>query len=147
MRGCSWALTRSAATPARARAFATPATWATDPPTLAPKLDRGFAQLDFSQPAERLLRRIRAATPRPGVDIELVRAAKRMRIVRAKLGPEHAGRARPGALRVEAGRLLLAASDAYLELEQIQLAGKRPMRADELLRGFRVPDAEEARTP
>jgi methionyl-tRNA formyltransferase len=115
--------------------------------TLAPKLDRGFAQLDFTQPAERLLRRIRAATPRPGVDIELVRAAKRMRIVRAKLGPEHAGRARPGALRVEAGRLLLAASDAYLELEQIQLAGKRPMRADELLRGFRVPDAEEARTP
>ena len=115
--------------------------------TLAPKLDRGFAKLDFSLPAERLLRRIRAATPRPGVDLELTRAAKRLRIVRARLGPPHAGVARPGALRVESGRLLLAAGDAWLELAEIQLAGKRPMRADEVLRGFRVPDAEEARTP
>ncbi len=115
--------------------------------TLAPKLDRGFAKLDFTLPAERLLRRIRAATPRPGVDIELVRAAKRMRIVRARLATPHGGSVRPGALRVDSGRLLLAASDAWLELAEIQLAGKRPMRAEELLRGFRVPDAEEARTP
>jgi methionyl-tRNA formyltransferase len=115
--------------------------------TLAPKLDRGFAKLDFTLPPERLLRRIRAATPRPGVDLELTRAAKRLRIVRARLGPAHGAGVRPGSLRVESGRLLLAASDGWLELEQIQLAGKRPMRADELLRGFRVPDAEEARTP
>ena len=115
--------------------------------TQAPKLDRGFAKLDFALPAERLLRRIRAATPRPGVDLELTRAAKRLRIVRARLGPSHGGGARPGSLRVESGRLLLAAGDAWLDLSLIQLAGKRPMRADELLRGFRVPDAEEARTP
>jgi methionyl-tRNA formyltransferase len=115
--------------------------------TQAPKLDRGFAKLDFGLPAALLLRRIRAATPRPGVDLELMRAAKRLRIVRARLGPSHAGGARPGSLRVESGRLLLAALDAWLDLSLIQLAGKKPMRADELLRGFRVPDAEEARTP
>ncbi|MEX2205421.1 MAG: methionyl-tRNA formyltransferase [Myxococcota bacterium] len=114
--------------------------------TLAPKLDRAFAKLDFTLPAERLLRRIRAATPRPGVDLELSRAAKRMRIVRARLGPPHGG-ARPGRVCVESGRLLLAAGDAWIELVEIQLAGKRPMRADELLRGFRVPDAEEAHSP
>jgi methionyl-tRNA formyltransferase len=115
--------------------------------TLAPKLDRGFAKLDFRQPAERLLRRIRAATPRPGVDIELTRAAKRLRIVRARLGPTHGGSARPGRVTVDAGKLLLAAGDAWLELVEIQLAGKRALRADELLRGFRVPDAEEAHAP
>jgi len=115
--------------------------------TLAPKLDRGFAKLDFGWSAARLLRRIRAATPRPGVDLELMRAAKRMRVVRARLGAAHGGLVRPGALRVESGRLVLAAADAWLELVEIQLAGKRPMSADELLRGFRVPDAEEARTP
>ena len=115
--------------------------------TLAPKLDRGFAKLDFTNPAERVLRRIRAATPRPGVDLELTRAAKRLRIVRARLGKPHGGNARPGRMSVESGKLLLAAGDAWLELVEIQLAGKRPMRADELLRGFRVPDAEEARTP
>ena len=42
MSGCSWALTRRTAMPARARAFATPATWATEPPTLAPKLRVGL---------------------------------------------------------------------------------------------------------
>jgi len=115
--------------------------------TLAPKLDRAFAKLDFTQPAERLLRRIRAATPRPGVDVELARSAKRLRIVRARLGKPHGGGARPGRVTVDAGKLLLAAGDAWLELVEIQLAGKRAMRADELLRGFRVPDAEEARTP
>ena len=115
--------------------------------TLAPKLDRDFAKLDFREPAERLLRRIRAATPRPGVDVELTRSAKRLHIVRARLATPHGGAVRPGALRVESGRLLLAAGDAWLELTEIQLAGKRPMRAEELLRGFRVPDAEEARTP
>jgi methionyl-tRNA formyltransferase len=126
------------------------ATWTPQDPsrvTLAPKLDRDFAKLDFREPAERLLRRIRAATPRPGVDVELTRSAKRLHIVRARLGAPHGGAARPGALRVESGRLLLAAGDAWLELTEIQLAGKRPMRAEELLRGFRVPDAEEARTP
>jgi methionyl-tRNA formyltransferase len=70
-----------------------------------------------------------------------------MRIVRARRAPPHGGSVRPGALRVDAGRLLLAAGDAWLELAEIQLAGKKPMRADELLRGFRVPDAEEVRTP
>jgi len=67
--------------------------------------------------------------------------------VRARLGPAHGGDVRPGSLRVESGRLLLAAGDAWLELVEIQLAGKRPMHAQEVLRGFRVPDAEEARTP
>lgn len=115
--------------------------------TLAPKVDRGFAALDLTQPAARVLRRIRAATPRPGVDLELTRAAKRLRIVRARPATPHGGDVRPGALRVDSGKLLLAAGDAWIELAEIQLAGKKPMRADELLRGFRVPDAEEARTP
>lgn len=113
----------------------------------APKLDRSFARLDFSEPAARLLRRIRAATPRPGIDLELTRAAKRLRVVRARLGAMHGGDVRPGAMRVDSGRLLLAAGDAWIELAEVQLAGKRPMRAEELLRGFRLPDAEEARTP
>jgi methionyl-tRNA formyltransferase len=115
--------------------------------TLAPKVDRAFAALDLTQPAARVLRRIRAATPRPGVDLELTRAAKRLRIVRARAATPHGGDVRPGALRVDSGKLLLAAGDAWIELAEIQLAGKKPMRADELLRGFRVPDAEEARTP
>ena len=115
--------------------------------TLAPKLERDFGRVDLAQPAERVLRRIRAATPRPGVDLQLAKSAKLVRIARARLGASHGGGAKPGAVRVETGRLFVAAADAWLELVEVQLAGKRAMRADELLRGLRIPAGEEARTP
>jgi len=112
--------------------------------TLAPKLDRAFAKLDLGQPAERVLRRIRAATPRPGVDLALLQAKKTLRIVRARLGATHSGVASPGALRAEAGRLELACADAWLELVEVQLAGRRALPAAELLRGFRIAPGERA---
>jgi methionyl-tRNA formyltransferase len=107
----------------------------------APKLDRAFARLDFSQPAERVARRIRAATPRPGVDLELERAAKRLSVLRARTGAPHAG-VTPGSLRAQAGELLVACADRWLELVEVRLAGKRAMPAAELLRGLRLADDE-----
>jgi methionyl-tRNA formyltransferase len=115
--------------------------------TLAPKLARDFGRIDLGQPAARVLRRIRAATPRPGVDLRLARSAKLLRIVRARPGESHGGTAKPGAVRVDTGRLYVAAGDAWIELVEVQLAGKRALRADELLRGLRIPAGEEARTP
>lgn len=115
--------------------------------TLAGKLARDFGRVDLSQPAERVLRRIRAATPRPGVDLQLAKSAKLVRVLRARLGAGHGGAAKPGAVRVDTGRLLVAAGDAWLELVEVQLAGKRPLLAEELLRGLRIPVGEEARTP
>lgn len=114
--------------------------------TFAPKLDRGFARLDFAKPAERVLRRIRAATPRPGVDLELRLAKKRLSVLRARLGPTHTGVA-PGSVRAEDGVLRLACADAWLELVEVRLAGRRALPAEELLRGFRVADGERAESP
>jgi methionyl-tRNA formyltransferase len=114
--------------------------------TFAPKLDRGFARLDFGQPAERVLRRIRAATPRPGVDLELVRAGKRLSVLRARLGPTHSGVA-PGSVRAADGKLRLACADAWLELALVRLAGRRALPAEELLRGLRIADDERAESP
>ena len=62
-------------------------------------------------------------------------------------GESHGGAVKPGAVRVDTGRLYVAAADAWIELVEVQLAGKRAMRADELLRGLRIPPGEEARTP
>ncbi|HTO69451.1 MAG TPA: hypothetical protein VMR31_06280 [Myxococcota bacterium] len=47
-------------------------------------------------------------------------------------------------MRAEAGRLELACADAWLELAEVQLAGKRALPAAELLRGFRVAPDERA---
>ena len=111
--------------------------------TLAPKLDRGFAKLDFAQPAERVLRRVRAATPRPGVDLELGKTGKRMSVLRARLGPSHS-KVTPGLVQARDGKLFVACADRWLELVEVRLAGKRAMTAEELLRGFRVADGERA---
>src|SRR5262249_616130 len=83
--------------------------------TLAPKLDRAFAALALRQPAERVLRRIRAATPRPGVDLALQRAGKTLRVLRARVGAAHGG-ATPGSVGADAGALRVACADAWLEL-------------------------------
>ena len=114
--------------------------------TLAPKLDRAFAKLDLRQPAERVLRRIRAATPRPGVDLVLRHAGKTLRVLRARLGPAHGG-ATPGSVRAGGASLRVACGDAWLELLEVQLPGKRPVSSEALLRGLRIPDGEEAASP
>jgi methionyl-tRNA formyltransferase len=111
--------------------------------TFAPKLERAFARLDLAQPAERVARRIRAATPRPGVDLELRRAGKRLSVLRARVGATHGGVA-PGAVRAAEGKLLLACADRWLELAEVRLAGKRALPASELLRGLRLADDESA---
>ena len=114
--------------------------------TLAPKVDRAFAALDLHLPAERVLRRIRAATPRPGVDLALARTGKTLRLLRARVGAPHGG-ATPGSVRAEAGTLCVACADAWLELVEVQLPGKRPVSSEALLRGLRIPDGETAGAP
>ena len=114
--------------------------------TFAPKLDRAFAALDLAQPAERVARRIRAATPRPGVDLELRRAGKRLSVLQARVGAPNGGAA-PGTLRAADGKLLLACADRWLELGEVRLAGKRALAAAELLRGFRIAEDESAASP
>ena len=114
--------------------------------TLAPKLERAFAALDLQEPAERVLRRIRAATPRPGVDLALRRAGRTLRVLRARVGAAHGG-ATPGSVCAEAGALRVACGDAWLELLEVQLPGKRPVSSEALLRGLRLPDGETAAAP
>ena len=93
-----------------------------------------------------MLRRIRAATPRPGVDLELVHAKKRLSVLRARLGASHS-RVTPGSLRAEGGKLLVACADRWLELAEVRLAGRRAMPAEELLRGLKLADGERAESP
>ena len=109
--------------------------------TLAPKLSKEFGEVDWTRPRDEILRRIRAATPWPGVDLALKRSGARVRLlgVRAAEGP-------PGpARRVAAsdGRLRVAAVDGWIEGLRLQAPGKRPVDAAEYLRGARVPDDEE----
>ncbi len=114
--------------------------------TLAPKLGREFGRLELGEPVERVLRRIRAATPWPGVDVELYPGGRRLRILRAQAGPAALAGERPGDLRVEGGRLWIAAGGGWLEVLRVQEPGRRVIDAAEFLRGARLGEQVEVRS-
>jgi methionyl-tRNA formyltransferase len=113
--------------------------------TLAPKLTREFGRLSFDEPVGRILRRIRAATPWPGVDLELQPSGKRIRILRAGLTEGAESPADPGTVVQGEGRLRIAAMDGWIEVHSLQVPGRRAVDVAEFLRGARLADREEAK--
>jgi methionyl-tRNA formyltransferase len=113
--------------------------------SFAPKLERHEAQLDFSEPAERLVRQVRAFAPRPGAFTQL--AGEPLRILAARAVAGAAGEA-PGSVRLDAdGRgLRIATGAGWLVPLVLQRAGGRPLDAAEFLRGARLSDGILLRT-
>jgi methionyl-tRNA formyltransferase len=114
--------------------------------TLAPKVDRQFGRVSFEEPVYRILRRIRAATPWPGVDLELRPSGRRFRILRAWGEPGWDASGPPGAVVHGEGRLRIAALDGWIEVQRLQVPGRRPVDAAEFLRGARLGVREEAQS-
>jgi methionyl-tRNA formyltransferase len=107
--------------------------------TLAPKLDREFARVDWTRPVGEVLRRIRAATPWPGVDVELEPSGRRVRLLEVRAGAE--GDPRPGMLWID-GRISIGAGGGWVEVARLQVPGKRPVDAAGFLRGARLEPGE-----
>jgi methionyl-tRNA formyltransferase len=113
--------------------------------TLAPKVTREFGRLSFEEPVDRILRRIRAATPWPGVDLELLPSGKRLRLILAVPSEPGTGPGPPGAVVHGGGRLRIAALDGWIEVRRVQVPGRRAMDVADFLRGARLSGGEEAR--
>jgi methionyl-tRNA formyltransferase len=114
--------------------------------TLAPKIERGFGALDLERPRDEILRRIRAATPSPGADLLLERADRVLRVLKARPAEGPPG-ATAGSVLAEGARLRVAAWDGWIEITELQVAGKRPVTAAEFLRGAHLSPGERARSP
>ncbi|MEE9279400.1 MAG: methionyl-tRNA formyltransferase [Myxococcota bacterium] len=113
--------------------------------TEAPKIAREFARLDWDEPAECVLRRIRASSPRPGADLVLAGDGKKLRIVEARRAADPGVPERCGAVRATDGRLCVAARDAWVEIARLQAPGRGPVSAAEFLRGVEIsPDERVA---
>ena len=102
----------------------------------AAKIDKAEARIDFAHDAEKVHNLIRGLSPFPGAWFEAGAADKRERIkvLRASIV---AGHGRPG--EVLDDRLAIACGTGAVRLIELQRAGKKPMAADELLRGFALP--------
>jgi methionyl-tRNA formyltransferase len=103
--------------------------------TFAPLLDREDGRMDFgARAAHELYNRWRGFQPWPGAFTAL--NGKKLIVHRMAVAPELELVAKPGAIRVDSGRLYAAcADDTWLELIEVQLEGKKRMAAAEFLRG------------
>jgi methionyl-tRNA formyltransferase len=100
--------------------------------TYARKLAREEGRIDFTEPATQAERRLRALNPAPGCWCEA--KGERLGLL---AGSVVAGRGAPGT--VLALPLTIACGEDALAITQVQRAGKRPMTAEELQRGFALP--------
>ena len=102
--------------------------------TYAKKIAKDEARLDWRAPAALLARRVRAFNPFPGAWFEA--KGERIRVLAASAAPR-ARDAAPGTI-LDA-QLAIACGEGALRPTLLQRAGKAPMPADALLRGFALP--------
>ena len=102
----------------------------------ARKIDKAEARIDFTRPAHEVHNLIRGLSPFPGAWFEAGPEGKRERfkVLRARLAE---GAGVPGEVLDDA--LTVACGAGAVRLIELQRAGKRPMPAAEVLRGFAIP--------
>ncbi len=99
---------------------------------LAPKIDKSEAHIDFNQPAEKVLRHIHGLSPFPGAWIG--HDDERIKVLSCE---RTAGQGVPGTALDD--RLTIACAEGAVRLLTVQRAGKAPMTAEALLRGYALP--------
>jgi methionyl-tRNA formyltransferase len=106
---------------------------------LAPKLSKETGRIEWKDKAENIRNLIRGLSPYPCAysqitDSKVLYDVKIFRSGALFRRPEES----PGSIVVEdKKRLLAACGDGYIEIEELQLAGKKRVKAQEFLSGFR----------
>ncbi len=103
--------------------------------TYAAKIDKAEARIDWARPAVEVDRLIRGLSPFPGAWFEA--GGERIKVLRSRLAE---GAGAPGTV-IEG--LRIACGSGAVELTELQRAGKRPMGAEEFLRGLSLPTGLE----
>jgi methionyl-tRNA formyltransferase len=104
--------------------------------TFAPKLKREDGNIDWSDTADAIDRKIRAFNPWPGAFMTI--EANGMRSLKIFSATVVALRGTPGKILHSEKELVVAAGKDALSLGDVQLEGKRRMTALEFLRGHRM---------
>jgi methionyl-tRNA formyltransferase len=104
--------------------------------TYAHKVEKSEAQVDWTQDAASIVRRIRAFDPFPGASSALDGETVKLWAAEAQAGaPSEA----PGSvLAVTPSGITVAAKDSIVTLTELQRAGGKRLRVADFLRGFDV---------
>jgi methionyl-tRNA formyltransferase len=101
--------------------------------TYASKIDKTEARIDWTCPAERIERQVRAFNPVPGAWFEA--NGERVKLFEAVVGDNASGK--PGEVLDDC--LNIACGSGYIRSLKVQRGGRAVMTAGELLRGFPIP--------
>jgi methionyl-tRNA formyltransferase len=103
--------------------------------TYAAKIDKRETRIDFGKPAHEVVDHIRGLSPYPGAWFEASLGGKpeRIKVLRASSISQNG---EPGVLLD--GELTIACGDGAVRIEELQRAGKQPMKASDFLRGARL---------
>lgn len=105
----------------------------------APKIFKETCKIDWSKSAKEVHDFIRGLSPVPGAWTEILSEGKKTTVLKIykakKTTTDHSET--PGSITIDKGHLYIACADSYLELETIQLAGKKRMEAKAFINGFK----------
>ncbi len=96
----------------------------------APQIKKEAGRIDWTQPALAIERLVRAFNPWPGAFTNW--RGRQLKIHAARHGP---GRARPGQVIVQDGRIAIGAGAGLVYPTELQLAGKKRMSIDDFANG------------
>ena len=124
------------------------AAWAAqqhDRATLAPRIEREHARLDFSADAQSLSRRVRAMAPKPGAFAGW--KDQTLRILGAGADAATASEP-PGTVRItDEGSVRIATGEGWLVPTRLQRAGGRALDVADFQRGHGLADGDHLDTP
>lgn len=116
----------------------------------APKIFKETCQIDWNLPVKRIYDFIRGLSPYPGAWTEIAKNDEQennkpqvLKIYSANK-TQMPAKANPGTFVVEANRLYICTADNLLELQEIQMAGKKRMSSRDFLNGTREANSFHA---
>ena len=112
--------------------------------TYAHKIEKAESRIDWTRSADELHNHVRGLSPFPGAffEADFGKGSERIKVLRSKVAN---GQGMPGTLLDEA--LTIACGAGALQILDVQRAGKAPMKADEFLRGARLPKGSVLPSP
>lgn len=114
----------------------------------APKIFKDTCRIDLNQPAKKVYDFIRGLSPYPGAWTEVQKDGGKKQVLKifktTKTGKSVSSDITVGTLMVSNKQLLVACADEWLQLDLVQISGKKRMEARDFLNGMR--DIEQYKT-
>ena len=105
----------------------------------APKLTSAFCQIDFNNTAANVHNHIRGLSPFPGAHCILVNGSERIpiKLYRTELYNVIPAETIPGNVHIQDEHIYVCCKDSWIEIMELQLAGKKRMDSCDFIKGFR----------